>query len=51
MLSFEFPGMLDSLHCMHYKMEKLSNCREERQYDGRSGYPTIILEVVADYGI
>ena len=43
-----FPGMLGSLDCMHWK-----NCPTAwgGKYTGRSGSPTIILEVVADYDL
>ena len=42
--------MLDNLDCMHWKWK---NCLTAwvGQYTGRSGNPTIILEVVADYDI
>ncbi|KAK2645506.1 hypothetical protein Ddye_020701 [Dipteronia dyeriana] len=45
-----FPGMLGSLDCMHWKWK---NCPTAwaGQYTGRSGSPTIILEVVADYDL
>ncbi|XP_075507568.1 uncharacterized protein LOC142544399 [Primulina tabacum] len=45
-----FPGMLGSLDCMHWKWK---NCPTAwaGQYAGRSGSPTIILEVVADYDL
>ncbi|XP_075499122.1 uncharacterized protein LOC142537496 [Primulina tabacum] len=45
-----FPGMLESLDCMHWKWK---NCPTAwaRQYTGRSGSPTIILEAVADYDL
>lgn len=41
-----FPGMLDSLDCMHWKRK---NCPTTwaGQYSGCSGHPTIILEAVA----
>ncbi|KAM6543261.1 hypothetical protein CsatB_007708 [Cannabis sativa] len=45
-----FPRMLGSLDCMHWKWK---NCPTTwgGQYAGRSGSPTIILEVVADYDL
>ncbi|KAG7594015.1 Harbinger transposase-derived protein [Arabidopsis thaliana x Arabidopsis arenosa] len=45
-----FPGMLGSLDCMHWKWK---NCPTAwaGQFAGRSGSPTIILEVVADYDL
>ena len=45
-----FPGMLGSLDCMHWRWK---NCPTAwaGQYSGRSGAPTIILEVVADYDL
>uniref|UniRef100_A0A0D3DBE3 DDE Tnp4 domain-containing protein n=1 Tax=Brassica oleracea var. oleracea TaxID=109376 RepID=A0A0D3DBE3_BRAOL len=45
-----FPGMFGSLDCMHWKWK---NCPTAwaGQYAGRSGSPTIILEVVADYDL
>ncbi|XP_021629566.1 putative nuclease HARBI1 [Manihot esculenta] len=45
-----FPGMLGSLDCMHWKWK---NCPTAwaGQYTSRSGSPTIILEVVADYDL
>ncbi|KAH9687360.1 nuclease [Citrus sinensis] len=45
-----FSGMLGSLDCMHWKWK---NCPTAwaGQYDGRSGTPAIILEVVADYDL
>ncbi|XP_049350216.1 uncharacterized protein LOC125814815 [Solanum verrucosum] len=45
-----FPGMLGSLDSMHWKWK---NCPTAwaGQYAGRSGSPTIILEVVADYDL
>ncbi|KAK6120693.1 hypothetical protein DH2020_045567 [Rehmannia glutinosa] len=45
-----FPGMLGSLDCMHWRWK---NCPTAwaGQYAGRSGSPTIILEVVADYDL
>ncbi|XP_024011309.1 uncharacterized protein LOC112086573 [Eutrema salsugineum] len=45
-----FPGMLDSLDCMHLKWK---NCPTAwaGQFAGRSGSPIIILEAVADYDL
>ncbi|KAL5579011.1 hypothetical protein UlMin_011453 [Ulmus minor] len=45
-----FLGMLGSLNCMHWKWK---NCPTAwaGQYAGRSGSPTIILEVIADYDL
>ena len=44
-----FPSMSGSLDCMHRKWK---NCPTWRgQYAGRSGSPTIILEVIADYDL
>ncbi|XP_060190416.1 uncharacterized protein LOC132619574 [Lycium barbarum] len=43
-----FPGMLGSLDCMHWRWKNCPTAWAE-QYAGRSGSPTIILEVVADY--
>ncbi|KAL3618490.1 hypothetical protein CASFOL_037572 [Castilleja foliolosa] len=45
-----FPGMLGSLDCMHWEWK---NCPTAwaGQYIGRSGAPTIILEIVADYDL
>ncbi|XP_073021858.1 uncharacterized protein [Primulina eburnea] len=43
-----FPGMLGSLDCMHWKWKNYPT-GWARQYAGRSGKPTIILEAVADY--
>ncbi|KAL6498576.1 hypothetical protein OROHE_026517 [Orobanche hederae] len=45
-----FPGMLGSIDCMHWKWE---NCPTgwAGQYAGRSGAPSMILEVVADYDL
>ncbi|KAK2645255.1 hypothetical protein Ddye_020450 [Dipteronia dyeriana] len=45
-----FPRMLGSLDCMHWKWKKCPTAWAE-QYAGRSGSPTIILEVVADYDL
>lgn len=46
----DFPGMLGSLDCMHGKWK---NCPTSwaGQYCGRSGHPTIILEIVVDYDL
>ncbi|XP_057791168.1 uncharacterized protein LOC131008295 [Salvia miltiorrhiza] len=45
-----FPGMLGSLDCIHWKWK---NCPTgwAGSYAGRSGSPTIILEIVADYDL
>ncbi|XP_073024355.1 uncharacterized protein [Primulina eburnea] len=45
-----FPGMLGRLDCMHWRWK---NCPTAwaRQYAGRSGSPTIILEAVVDYDL
>ncbi|XP_073119752.1 uncharacterized protein [Henckelia pumila] len=45
-----FPGMLGSLYCMHWRW-KICPTAWAEQYAGRSGSPTIILEVVADYDL
>ncbi|XP_062098357.1 uncharacterized protein LOC133804217 [Humulus lupulus] len=42
----DFPGMLGSLDCIHWKWK---NC--PTTWAGRSGHPTIILEVVSDYDL
>uniref|UniRef100_A0A0D3CGH0 Nuclease HARBI1 n=1 Tax=Brassica oleracea var. oleracea TaxID=109376 RepID=A0A0D3CGH0_BRAOL len=45
-----FPRMLGSLDCMHWKWK---NCPTTwaKQFTGRSGSPTIILEAVSDYDL
>ncbi|KAJ0534652.1 putative harbinger transposase-derived protein [Helianthus annuus] len=45
-----FPGMIGSIDCMHWEWK---NCPTAwaGQYAGRSGKPTIILEVVASYDL
>ncbi|KAI3715085.1 hypothetical protein L6452_22052 [Arctium lappa] len=45
-----FPGMIGSIECMHWEWK---NCPSAwaGQYAGRSGKPTIILEVVASYDL
>ncbi|GKB82708.1 hypothetical protein Tco_0949603 [Tanacetum coccineum] len=45
-----FPGMTGSIVCMHWEWK---NCPKgwAGQYAGRSGKPTIILEVVASYDL
>ncbi|XP_042472493.1 uncharacterized protein LOC122055180 [Zingiber officinale] len=45
-----FPSMLGSLDCMHWRWQ---NCPTAwaRQYSGRSGKLTIILEAIADYDL
>ncbi|KAJ9537042.1 LOW QUALITY PROTEIN: hypothetical protein OSB04_029775 [Centaurea solstitialis] len=45
-----FPGMIGSIDCMHWEWK---NCPSAwaGQYTGRSGKPTIILEVVASYDL
>ncbi|KAK9225992.1 hypothetical protein WN943_011038 [Citrus x changshan-huyou] len=45
-----FPGMLGSLDCMHWKWKNYPTTWAG-QYASRSGTPTIILEVVADYDL
>ncbi|KAL5549771.1 hypothetical protein UlMin_005002 [Ulmus minor] len=45
-----FPGMLGSLDCMHWKWKNYPTAWAG-QYAGRSGSPTIILEVVAYYDL
>ena len=45
-----FLGMLGSLDCMHWKW-KIYPTAWVGQYASRSGNPTIILEVVADYDL
>ncbi|XP_021617979.1 uncharacterized protein LOC110619028 [Manihot esculenta] len=46
----DFPGMLGSLDCMHWKWKNYPTAWAG-QYTSRSGSPTIILEVVADYDL
>ncbi|XP_062119187.1 uncharacterized protein LOC133832926 [Humulus lupulus] len=45
-----FPRMLGNLDCMHWKWKNYPMAWGG-QYAGRSGSPTIILEVVADYDL
>ncbi|XP_057791312.1 glutathione S-transferase T2-like [Salvia miltiorrhiza] len=45
-----FPGMIGSIDCMHWEWKKCPNAWAD-QYTGRSGNPTIILEVVASYDL
>ena len=46
----DFPGMLGSLECMHWKW-KICPKTWAGQYQGRYGTQTIILEAVADYDL
>ncbi|XP_020262685.1 uncharacterized protein LOC109838672 [Asparagus officinalis] len=46
----DFPGMLGSLDCMHWKWKNYPTTWSG-QYVGRSGSPTIIFEAIADYDV
>jgi Plant transposon protein len=43
-----FPGMFGSLDCMHTRWEKCP-VGWQGSFKGRPGYPSIVLEAVADY--
>ncbi|XP_042056098.1 uncharacterized protein LOC121800637 [Salvia splendens] len=45
-----FSGMIGSIDCMHWEWKNCPNALAG-QYTGRSGKPTIILEVVASYDL
>ena len=46
----DFPGMLGSLDCMHWKWKNYPTAWAG-QYTGHCGSPTIILKAVADYDL
>ena len=46
-----FPGMLGSLDCMHVPWKNFPVTYQGQFTNGKKGYPTIILEAIANYNL